>query len=105
MVSYDDFAKLDMRVVKVVEAARVEGSAKLLRLAVDMGTEKRQIIAGIAKGYTPEELVGKSVIIIANMDYRKLAGLESQGMLLAAGDGEIALLTIDRMLAPGTKVE
>lgn len=105
MVSYEDFSKLDLRVAKVLEAKAVENSNKLIELIVDIGSEKRQIIAGIAKWYKPEELIGKNIVIVANMDYKKLAGMESQGMLLAAGDQDIALLTIDKELAPGAKVE
>ena len=104
MAAYEEFAKLDLRVARVLECTRVEGSNKLLRLLVDIGTEKRQIIAGIGRGYAPEGLVGKEIVIIANLDYRKLAGLESQGMLLAAGEAEIALLTVDREIAPGAKI-
>ncbi|VVB99365.1 Methionine--tRNA ligase [uncultured archaeon] len=104
MVAYEEFAKMDLRVARVLEANAVEGSNKLMKLVVDIGTEKRQIIAGIAKYYKPEELAGKNIIIIANMDYRKLAGLESQGMLLAAGESEIVLLTTEKDIAPGTKI-
>ncbi len=104
MVSYEEFSKLDLRVARVLEAHAVENSGKLLRLLVDIGTEKRQIVAGIAKKYAPEALVGKNIIIITNIDYRKLAGMESQGMLLAAGEKEMVLLTIDGDAAPGMKI-
>ena len=103
MVSYDEFSKLDLRVARVLEAGPVAGSKKLLRLVVDIGTEKRQIIAGIAKAYEPQSLVGKSIIIVANMDYRAIAGLESQGMLMAAGD-EAVLLTTEKEVPAGTKI-
>ncbi len=104
MASYEEFAKLDLRVARVIEAYAVENSNKLVRLVVDIGDEKRQIVAGIAKFYAPEELVGKNIITVANMEYRELAGLESQGMLLAAGDGGAVLLTTDRDAAPGTEI-
>lgn len=104
MVTYDEFAKLDLRVAKVLEAHAVENSSKLLMLVVDIGTEKRQLVAGIARAYKPEELIGKNIIIVANMDYRRLAGLESQGMLLAGGENEAVLLTMERDVAPGTKI-
>lgn len=104
MVTYEEFSRLDLRVARVLEAVAVENSNKLLRLQVDIGTEKRQIVAGIAKSYRPEDLVGKNIIIIANMDYRKLAGQESQGMLLAAGEAEIVLLTTEKDIIPGTKI-
>ncbi len=104
MVSYEDFSKTELRVARVLEAVAVEGSNKLLKLQVDLGSEKRQIVAGIAKFYKPEELVGKNIIIVANMDYKKIAGLESQGMLLAAGEKEVVLLTTEKSVAPGTRV-
>ncbi len=104
MVSYDEFSKLDLRVARVLEASRVEGSKKLLKIIVGIGTEKRQIIAGIAKSYEPEALLGKNIIIVANMDYRAIAGLESQGMLLAAGDEEIVVLTTEKEVPEGTKI-
>ncbi len=106
MVSYEEFSRLDLRVARIIEAAKVENSNKLLRLLVDIGSEKRQIIAGIAKDYEPDALAGKNIIIIANMDYRKFAELESQGMLLAAGESEtgIVILTTEKDMAPGSKI-
>ena len=106
MVSYDDFKKLELRVAKVLVAERVVGSDKLLRLEVELGQEKRQIIAGIAKVYTPEQLVGRMIIVVANLEPRSLMGLESQGMLLAGSDesGEPALLAPDRELPSGAQV-
>ncbi|HYG98822.1 MAG TPA: methionine--tRNA ligase [Terriglobales bacterium] len=80
----DDFAKIDLRVAQVKVAEKVKGADKLLRLEVDLGYETRQIVAGIALAYSPEQLVGRKIIIIANLQPRKLRGLESQGMLLAA---------------------
>ncbi len=83
-ITIDDFAKVDLRVATVVEAERVKGADKLLRLIVDLGFEKRQILAGIAKAYEPEKLVGRKVVIVANLQPRKLRGLESNGMIVAA---------------------
>ncbi len=87
-ISIDDFVKIDLRVALVKVAEPVKGTDKLMRLEVDLGTETRQIVAGIAKAYTPEQLVGRKIVIVANLAPRKLKGLESKGMLLAASIGE-----------------
>ncbi len=86
-VSIDDFARLDMRVATIVSAEAVPKSTKLLKLQVDVGSERRQIVAGIAQHYAPEALVGKSIVVVFNLQPAKLMGQESQGMLLAASDG------------------
>ena len=86
-ITIDDFAKVDLRVATVVEAERVKGADKLLRLVVDLGFEKRQVLAGIAVAYSPESLVGRKVVIVANLQPRKLRGLESNGMIVAASIG------------------
>jgi methionyl-tRNA synthetase len=93
-ITIDDFAKVDLRVGQVRVAEKVKGADKLLRLEVDLGTETRQIVAGIAKAYEPEKLVGRKVVIVANLAPRKLRGLESQGMIVAAsyGDGGLPVL-------------
>src|SRR5262249_16017535 len=86
-ITYDDFAKLELRVGKVMQATAVPKKDKLLHLQVDLGEGKpRSIVAGIAQAYKPEQLVGKQVIVVANLAPRKLAGLVSEGMILAAGD-------------------
>lgn len=106
-MTLDEFKQSDLRVGKILSAERVDGSEKLLRLQVDLGeSEPRQIVSGIAKAYTPEELAGKSVVIIANLDPRMMMGFESRGMLLAASDadGKPVVLTLEREVAPGTKV-
>jgi methionyl-tRNA synthetase len=87
-ITIDDFAKVDLRVATVVEAERVKGADKLLRLVVDLGFEKRQILAGIAMAYAPESLIGRKVVIVANLQPRKLRGLESNGMVVAASIGD-----------------
>jgi methionyl-tRNA synthetase len=84
----EDFIKIDLRVAQVKVAEPVKGADRLLRLEVDLGYEQRQILAGIAKYYKPEELIGRKIIIVANLQPRKLKGLESNGMLLAASLGE-----------------
>ena len=95
-INMDEFAKLDMRVGEILAGENVPKSNKLLRLEIDLGCEKRQILAGIAQFYTPDQLVGRKVIVLANLAPRKLMGMESQGMLLAASlDSDLAALTID----------
>jgi methionyl-tRNA synthetase len=83
-ISIDDFVKVDLRVAQILVAERVPKADKLLRLEVDLGYEKRQILAGIAQYYEPEKLIGRKIVIVANLAPRKMRGLESNGMLLAA---------------------
>jgi methionyl-tRNA synthetase len=87
-IAIDDFVKIDLRVAQIVAAERIPKADKLLRLEVDLGYEKRQILSGIAEWYTPEELLGKKIVVITNLAPRKMRGLESHGMLLAASNGE-----------------
>ena len=105
MITYEEFKKIELRAVQILRAERIEGSEKLLRLAVDVGGEERQIIAGIGKRYTPEELVGKHIVIVANLEPRSLMGLESNGMVLAASgeDGPIILIP-ERGVSPGAVI-
>jgi methionyl-tRNA synthetase len=104
-VTIDEFQQSDLRVGKIVSAERVENSEKLLKLQIDIG-EMRQILSGIGKEYDPETLVGKEVVIIANLDPRKMMGMESQGMLLAAHDenGGPVILTVEHPVPPGAKI-
>jgi methionyl-tRNA synthetase len=89
IITIDDFAKVELRAATVLEAERIPKADKLLRLQVDLGEEKpRQILAGIAQHYAPEQLVGRKIIVVSNLAPRKLRGLESNGMLLAASIGE-----------------
>lgn len=105
LISYDDFSKLDIRVAEVLEAEKVKGADKLLKLKVSLGTEERQIIAGLAEHYSTEELKGKKVILLANLKPRKIRGEVSQGMLLAAvSEDKVSLLTPDRDIEPGSKI-
>lgn len=105
MITIDDFKKIELKVAKVLSAERVAGSEKLLKLEVDLGDEKRQIVSGIAKSYNPEDLVGKEIVIVANLEPRSLMGLESQGMVLAAGsEAGPVLLVPEKEVAPGTKI-
>jgi methionyl-tRNA synthetase len=93
-IVYDDFAKIDLRVAKVVAAEKVPKSEKLLKLQVEVGSEQRQIVAGIAQHYAPEALIGTSIIVVFNLQPAKLMGQESQGMLLAASDAAGHLLVV-----------
>lgn len=106
MINYDDFAKLELRVATVTAAERVDGSEKLLKLQLDLGElGPRQIVAGIGKVYQPEQLVNTQIIIVANLEPRSLMGVESHGMLLAAGGQEgAALLRPDRPMPAGSKI-
>src|SRR5512143_3374795 len=106
LIGIEDFMKADLRVGRIVSAERVAKSEKLVKLQVDIGTETRQVVAGIGKSYTPEELTGKSIIIVANLKPAKLMGVESQGMLLAASSGDLlAVATFDREMKPGARVK
>jgi methionyl-tRNA synthetase len=104
-VSYEDFGKLDLRAGRVKHAERVPKSDKLLRLVVDIG-EERQVVAGIGKRFAPEDLVGRRVVVVANLKPIKLMGVESRGMVLAAGgDADLELVSVPDGVAPGAKVK
>jgi methionyl-tRNA synthetase len=106
MVSFEEFQKLDLRVGRIVAAEPVPKADKLLKLTVDIGQEQRTVVAGIASSYSPEALVGKSIILVANLVPRTLRGVESQGMVLAAeSDGQIVLAGFDASVQPGSKVK
>ncbi len=106
LISIDDFAKIQLKVAQIVSAKRVEGADRLLQLEIDLGDEKRQIVAGIAQHYDPEELPGKRIVVVANLKPAKIRGLESQGMLLAAVEdgGRLSLVVPERELEPGARV-
>ncbi|MDK2794955.1 MAG: methionyl-tRNA synthetase [Archaeoglobaceae archaeon] len=105
-VSIEEFRKMDFRVGKIVSAQKIEGSKKLMKLVVDIGSEKRQIVAGIAESYSPEELIGKLVVVLANLKPAKLMGVESRSMILAVDvEGKPILLTPEREVKPGEKVK
>lgn len=104
-ITIEDFKKLDLRVAKVVEAQRIEGSGRLLKLRLDMGEQQRTVIAGIAENYQPEEVVGKQVIVVANLKPAKIFGQVSEGMLLAAVEGKrVRIITVDGEISTGAKV-
>lgn len=108
-ITFDDFTKLDLRVAKVLEVADHPNADKLLVLQIDLGSERRQLLAGL-KGYVdPQSLVGKLIVVVANLEPRKMRGLESQGMLLAASheEGEtrqVVVLTPSEDVPPGSSV-
>ena len=110
IIQYDDFVKLDLRVAKVLEASEHPNADRLIVLTVDLGDEQRQIIAGMKAWYAPEAMVGKTVVVVANLAPRKMRGLESNGMLLAATVGEapaledVICLTTDKPTPPGSVV-
>jgi methionyl-tRNA synthetase len=107
-IAIDDFVKIDLRVAQIVVAERIPKADKLLRLEVDLGYEKRQILSGIAEWYTPEELIGRRIVVIANLAPRKMRGLESHGMLLAASageDGKPVLATFGEEIALGSRLK
>jgi len=104
-IAYDDFQKLDLRVAKVTAAERVPKADKLLKLTLDVGGDQRTVVSGIAPAYAPEQMVGKTVIYLANLAPRKIRGVLSQGMILAAGGDEVlALSGLDRDVPPGTPI-
>jgi methionyl-tRNA synthetase len=106
-IPIDDFLKLDLRVAKILAAEKVKGSKKLIKMQIDVGSEQRTIVAGIAEAYEPEALVGKSVVIVANLKPAKLMGIESNGMVLAASPegGLPALLGFENPPPPGSRVK
>lgn len=107
VITIDDFTKVKLRTGVVVEAERVPKSEKLLKLQVDIGTERRQILAGIAKHYAPEDLIGKTIVVVANLKHAKLMGMESQGMVLAASNAEGILslvMPLDPAVGAGAEV-
>ncbi|MBK8276199.1 MAG: methionine--tRNA ligase [Nitrospira sp.] len=105
-ISIDEFMKVQLKTAKILSAERVPKSEKLIKLQVSLGVEQRQIVAGIGKKYEPDALVGKTIVIVANLKPAKLMGIESQGMVLAAGDTDVGgLLTIHEEVDPGTKVK
>ncbi len=106
-ISFDDFAKLDLRVAKVLEAHDHPNADRLIVLKIDLGTEQRQLVAGLRGHYEPADLVGRLIVVVKNLAPRKMRGEESQGMLLAASDdgkNQVILLSPERDIAPGAAV-
>jgi methionyl-tRNA synthetase len=104
-IEFDDFAKMEFRVVKILEAEKIKKSNKLLKLLVDIAGEKRSVVAGIAKSYEPESLIGRKVLMLINLKPRKVMGVESQAMIMAAHDGEeLAVMHPDKDIPSGSEV-
>jgi methionyl-tRNA synthetase len=107
MIAIDDFKRLDVRIGEIVVAETLRGSSRLLRVEVDLGSERRTLVAGLAEHYAPQALVGLKVVVLANLLPATIRGVESQGMLLGAGcAGQApALLTVNRAVPNGTAVQ
>ena len=105
-VTYDDFKKLDIRVGSILEVEEISGKTRIIKGVVDLGEEKRDVIIGGAEFYEPQDLVGKTVIVIANLETKKIAGIESNAMLLAADVNDKPFwLTVDSNVPTGTKIK
>lgn len=105
MINFEDFKKVDLRVGKIEEADKVENSDKLIKMIVNTGEEKRQILGGIAEFYKPEDLIGKEVVVVVNLEPRSLMGFESNGMVLAIGTEKgPVLISPEEEVDPGSKV-
>jgi methionine--tRNA ligase beta chain len=105
MVSIDEFRKVELRIATIRSAEPHPNADKLMVLQIDLGSEQRQICAGIRNHYAPEELIGRQIVVVANLETAMLRGLESQGMLLAASDeGRVVLLTPEKTVEAGSRV-
>lgn len=105
MIIFDDFKKLDIRIGKISSAEKVKGTDKLLKLEVDFSTEKRQLVAGIAESYEPDQLIGKEIPVLMNLQPRSIRGIESQGMILAIDvGGKPILMHPDKEVPPGSLI-
>jgi tRNA-binding protein len=105
MISIDDFRKVELKIATVKSAEPHPNADRLMVLKVDLGDEERQICAGIRNHYTPKDLIGRQIVVVANLETAKLRGMESQGMLLAASDdGRVIILTPEKSVQPGAKV-
>lgn len=103
MINFDDFQKVEIQIGTIIEAVPVDNSEKLLKLTVDFGEEKRQVLSGIAKFYSPEDLIDKQFTFVTNLEPRQIMGLESQAMILAGGD-QASLLTPINTVPNGTRI-
>ncbi|WP_048195956.1 tRNA-binding protein [Candidatus Nitrosotenuis uzonensis] len=105
-ITYDDFAKLDIRVAKIISTERIPGKTKIIKGVIDLGDQSRSLIIGGAQYFTPEELVGKTVIAITNLEPKTVGGVESNAMLLAADlNDKPYWLTVDSDVPTGTKIK
>jgi len=105
-ISFDEFSKMDLRVAKITSVEKIVGKTKIVKAEVDIGTERRAVIIGGAEYYQPEDLVGKTVIVVVNLEPKKLAGIESNAMLLAADvENKPYWLTVSNDVPPGSKIK
>jgi len=103
MITFEDFKKLEIRIGRILSAERVEGTDKLIKLEIDLGTEKRQLVAGLAEFYEPDYLIGKEIPVLVNLEPKNFKSIESQGMILAADvDGKPVLLFPETETPPGS---
>ena len=105
MIRFEDFQKMEIKVATIVEAEKIAGADKLLKLMVDLGDEKRQLVAGIALQYEPEKLIGKQVPVVCNLEPAKIRGTESNGMILCAATPDPVLLLPEKRVPEGSKVK
>lgn len=107
MLTIDDFGKVELRIATILRAEAHPNADRLVVLQIDLGTEQRQLVAGIRAQYSPEDLVGKQIVVVANLEPARLRGVESQGMLLAASDeeGRLAIVTPEKPVSSGAKVK
>jgi len=105
MINFEDFEKVDLRIGKIISAEKIAESEKLVKLEVDFGEEKRQVIAGIGKAYSAEELVNKTAVFVVNLEPRVMMGLESQAMILAVKDeNNLSILVPEKEITLGTRI-
>ena len=105
-ITYEDFAKLDLRVAKIIETEQIPGKSRIIKGIIDLGDDKRDVIIGGAQYYQPEDLIGKTVIVVANLEPKKMAGLESNAMLLAADvDDKPFWLTVSEEVPLGSPIK
>jgi methionine--tRNA ligase beta chain len=107
MISFQDWQKAELKAAKIIAVEDIPGKDKLYRLQIDLGSEKRQIVAGLKQFYPKEGLEGKTIVVVANLEPRPIAGIQSEAMLLAArtSDGSYCVVTIDESVEPGTRIE
>jgi len=103
-INFDDFTKIELRCAKIIECEKIKKAKKLLKLQVDLGFEKRQVVSGIAMFYEPEQRIGKKVVLVCNLAPEKLCGVESNGMILASGEEEINVIFLPENTPLGSKV-
>lgn len=106
MITYDDFKKVELKTAKILDVKDHPSADKLYVMEIDLGSEKRQIVAGIKNYYTPGELAGKNIVVVTNLEPATIRGVESKAMLLAASDDNtLAILTLDKDIAPGASIK